>query len=49
MEKNDTIVDSPFVMETVDHVALQSYNFCLGDVFFLLLLMIGKEFVLLMS
>ena len=41
-EKDDTIVELSFVMETVADVALES-DTCLGDCFFFLLSMTGKD------
>ena len=41
-EKDDTIVESSFIMETVADVVLESYNYFLGDDFYFALSMAGK-------
>ena len=42
-EKDDTMMASSFVTEVVSEVGLESGAFCLGDCFFFLLSMTGKE------
>ena len=41
-EKDDTIVESSFIMETVADVVLESYNYFLGDGFYFALSIVGK-------
>ena len=41
-EKEDTIVESSFIMETVADVVLESYNYFLGDGFYFALSIAGK-------